>query len=83
MRKSHQMTRVPFVSLWDEAPQGNSQVLLFSWGVTVVPRHQWIPRMLIYCTRCYIFWECVHVPQLLACSRDVHVFPRCWMFLGH
>lgn len=75
--KSHQLTQAPFVSLWDEVPQGNSLVLLFSWSIAVVPRHEWVPRMLICRTRCSIFWECVcvfpgcwHVPGMFTCSPD-------------
>lgn len=58
-------------------PQGTCHVL-FSWGITVMaPRHWRVPRMLICCTRCRIFWERWCVPQLLACSRNVDMFPRC------
>lgn len=62
----HQMMRAPCLCPCgtDEVPRGNSQVLLLSRDMTVVPRHQWAPGMLLHHTRCYISWERVYVPGM-------------------
>lgn len=69
--------RAPSPSLWEEAPQGTCQVLLFSWAVTLspllgVPGVGRVPQTLVGSSRVNM------LPQMLSFSKNVNVFPGCW-----
>lgn len=70
-----------FPSLWEEAPQGTCQVLLFSWGVFVsqllgVPGMWHVPHILVGSQHVNM------LPQMLSFSKNVNMLPSCWHVSG-